>query len=63
VAPYLSGANVVDPHQFMDSLGSARTWSFKNYYLDQYFGEKKLFPGSVVGSMILIALMFLVANL
>jgi ech hydrogenase subunit A len=63
VAPYLSGANVADPHQFMGSLGAARTWSFRNYYIEQYFGEKKLFRGTVAGSMALIALMFLVANL
>jgi ech hydrogenase subunit A len=63
VAPYLSGANVADPHQFMGSLGSARAWSFRNYYLDKYFSEKKLFRGTLAGSMALMALMFLVANL
>jgi ech hydrogenase subunit A len=63
VAPYLSGANVADPHQFMGSMGSARAWSFRNYYIDQYFSEEKLFRGTVAGSMALMALMFLVANL
>jgi hypothetical protein len=44
-------------------LGAARTWSFRNYFIEQYFGEKKLFRGTVAGSMALIVLMFLVANL
>lgn len=63
VAPYLSGANVEDPHQFMGSLGRAREWSFKNYYLDAYFSEEKLFRGTMIGSIGLMVLMFLVEHL
>jgi ech hydrogenase subunit A len=63
VAPYLSGANVADPHQFMGSLGSARSWSFKNYYLNQYFSEEKIFRGSFLGSIALTILMFFVGYL
>jgi ech hydrogenase subunit A len=63
VAPYLSGANVADPHQFMGSLGSVRSWSFKNYYMDQYLSEEKLFRGTVVGSIVLTVLMFFVEHL
>jgi ech hydrogenase subunit A len=63
VAPYLSGANVDDPHQFMGSLGQAREWSFSNYYLDRYFSEEKLFRGTLVGSIGLLVLMFFVEHL
>jgi ech hydrogenase subunit A len=63
VAPYLSGANVADPHQFMGSFGSIQKWSFRNYYMDQYFSEEKLFRGTVVGSIVLGVLMFFVENL
>jgi ech hydrogenase subunit A len=58
VEPYLSGANVTDPHQFMGSFGSARAWSFKNYYIHKYFGEERLFRGAIVGSIVLALLMF-----
>jgi len=58
VKPYLSGANVTDPHQFMGSFGSARDWSFKNYYIHKYFGEERLFRGAIVGSIVLALLMF-----
>lgn len=55
---YLSGANVTDPHKFMDSMGTARDCSFKNYYINKYFSEEKLFPGALVGSIVLLILMF-----
>jgi ech hydrogenase subunit A len=63
VAPYLSGANVDDPHQFMGSLGHAREWSFRNYYLDRYFSEERLFRGTIIGSTGLMVLMFIVEHL
>jgi ech hydrogenase subunit A len=63
VAPYLSGANVDDPHQFMGSFGRPREWSFRNYYLDRYFSEGVLFRGTLVGSIGLLVLMFLVEHL
>ncbi|OEU51486.1 MAG: hypothetical protein BA872_03850 [Desulfobacterales bacterium C00003060] len=58
VEPYLCGANVTDTHQFMGSLGSARDWSFRNCYIDKYFSEEKLFRGALVGSIVLLILMF-----
>lgn len=63
VAPYLSGANVDDPRQFMGSLGYPREWSFRNYYLDRYLSEEKLLRGTLVGSTGLLVLMFLVEHL
>ena len=63
VAPYLSGANVDDPHQFMGSLGQPREWSFRNYYLDRYFSEERLFRGTLIGSIGLLVLMFFVEHL
>ncbi len=63
VEPYLSGANVSDPHQFMGSLGNARQWSFRNYYMGKFFSEEKLFRGSLVGSIALMVLMFVMEKL
>jgi ech hydrogenase subunit A len=56
--PYLAGVNVSDPHKYMGSLGKPRTWWFSNYYIDTYFGERRLFPSTVVVSLVLLAAMF-----
>ena len=63
VDPYLSGANVSDPHEFMSSLGTPRRWAFGNYYIEKFFGEEKLFRGSLVGSIVLMLLMFVMEKL
>ncbi len=57
--PYLGGTNVSDPHKFMGSLGSPRMWWFKNYYIDKYLGEDKLFKATVGVSLLLIVVVFL----
>lgn len=63
VEPYLSGANVSDPHQFMGFRGVARDWSFRNYYIDKYFSEARLFNGTTAASIVLIVLMFFMETL
>jgi ech hydrogenase subunit A len=63
VEPYLSGANVDDPHRFMGSLGTPREWAFHNYYLREFFSEEKLFRGTLIGSIAVILLMFFVEKL
>ena len=60
VDPYLCGANVSDPHEFMGSVGKPRYWWFNNYYLNDYFSEKKL---SVVTNAIAIVLMVILLML
>ena len=63
VEPYLSGANVSDPHQFVGFRGAALDWSFKNYYINKYFSEARLFNGTSVASIVLIVLMFFMETL
>ncbi len=63
VEPYLSGANVDDPHRFMGSMGAPREWSFHNYYIRKFFSEEKLFRGTLVGSIALVVLMFFIEKL
>jgi ech hydrogenase subunit A len=59
VDPYLSGANVTDPHMFMGSLGEERYWWFKNYYLKQYLNEKNITIVTNLLAILLLVLMFL----
>jgi ech hydrogenase subunit A len=56
--PYLAGANVSDPHEFMGSLGTPRAWHYSNYYLAGYFGEKKLLTATTVSALALLTAMF-----
>ncbi len=63
VDPYLSGANVDDPHRFMGSMGAPREWSFHNYYIRKFFSEEKVFRGTLVGSIVLVVLMFFMEKL
>jgi ech hydrogenase subunit A len=60
VKPYLGGVNVGEYDKFIGSLGAPREWSFKNYYLKKFFGEDRLLPGTIVGSIILFIFMFFV---
>jgi len=63
VDPYLSGANVSDPHQFTGFRGAAMDWSFRNYYIHKYFGEERLFNGVSAASFVMMALMFFMETL
>lgn len=60
--PYLGGANVVNPHEFMGSFSAPRGWAFKNYYLERFFGEAVLSRWTIAGSIVLLILMFLVGK-
>jgi ech hydrogenase subunit A len=59
VKPYLAGLNVEDDSQFTGSLGEPRKWTFKNYYLTEFFGEKLLTKPIIGISILLWVLMFL----
>ena len=59
VKPYLAGLNVEDDSQFTGSLGEPRKWAFKNYYLNEFFGEKILTKPIIGISILLWVLMFL----
>ncbi len=43
VSIYLGGANTNEPKRFYGSMGTVHKIYIKNYYMDRYFGENKLF--------------------
>lgn len=57
VEAYMGGANVAQEDQFLDSYGCPRDLVLKNYYLESYFGESKLFDAGVVSCTCLILVM------
>lgn len=60
--PYLAGVNVENKTEFLGSLGSPRSWSFKNYYIEKYFSEQKLLKATILTSLVLWILMFVMEN-
>ena len=60
VEPYLGGANVASPHQFMGSMGKGREWTLGNYYLTGFLGEAKLLGPANAAAIIVMAVMFLI---
>ena len=58
VEPYLGGANVSNPHHFMNSLGKDQGWKLSNYYLEKYFGERRLLlPFNIIAILLTIAML------
>ncbi len=62
VGTYLGGANI-DNITFEGAMSSTQTIELKNYYLQKYFGEDRLFIIGVIVSLTLIFIMFGVAFL
>jgi ech hydrogenase subunit A len=62
VGIYLGGANV-DDVTFEGAMASTQTIQLKNYYLEKYFGEDRLFNVGVLISLTLLCVMFGVAFL
>jgi ech hydrogenase subunit A len=62
VGTYLGGANI-DPITFEGAMASRQTIELKNYYLEKYFGEDRLFIIGVLVSLTLAFVMFGVALL
>jgi len=62
VPPYLSGINVTDPAQFRGSFGAPEAWSFRNYYINKFFGETILTKWTITFSLVLMILMFFVRS-
>lgn len=57
---YLSGRNITNV-TYMDAMGNERSPELKNYYLENIFGERKLFIAGIISSVILISIMIGVA--
>jgi ech hydrogenase subunit A len=60
VGTYLGGANI-DNVTFEGAMASTQTIQMKNYYLEKYFGEDRLFNVGVLISLTLLCVMFGVA--
>jgi ech hydrogenase subunit A len=57
VEPYMGGANTDSSVSFQGSLGEPVTIGMKNYYMDNMFGEAKLFKAGAVLTILFIVLM------
>jgi ech hydrogenase subunit A len=55
---YLAGSNLSEKEKFYGSLGLTRDVTMKSFYLENIFGEDKLFKLGVVSSIVLIIIMF-----
>ena len=60
VGAYLGGANI-DESSFQGAMDAVQPIALKNYYLEKYFGESRLFQAGVFISVTLICIMFGVA--
>ena len=60
VGTYLGGGNI-DTITFEGAMASTQAIELKNYYLERYFGEERLFNAGVFASLTLIFIMFGVA--
>ncbi len=57
---YMSGANAGDDRHFVDAYGGVRPSYLSNWYMDDYFGEKKiLFPSLCLAAGFVTVLMIL----
>ena len=56
---YLSGANLGDDLTFMSSLGQPQAYSLKNWYMERYFGERKMSIIGVLSCSTIIAIAFI----
>jgi len=60
VEAYLSGLNIQDSVHFRDSFNQVRGMGMNNYYLIDYFGEKRLFSKSIITGIVLTLLLLVV---
>jgi len=58
VMSYMGGANAGDDRHFVDSFGEKSSVYFANWYMEDYFGEKKLLrPSILLSSATILVLM------
>ncbi len=60
--PYLGGANVPSSRLFRGADGEERPWRVSIYYLNEFFGEKKIIPPAVVAAIVFLVLLFMQAT-
>jgi ech hydrogenase subunit A len=60
VDAYLGGANIETGTRFRGAAGSIKDMAIKNYYMEKYFGEKKLYRFGILFCFIFLICMFMV---
>ena len=61
VMSYMGGANTGDDRHFVDSFGENKEIYLANWYMDDYFGEKKLLkPSIMISAGVILVLMGIV---
>ena len=58
VLAYMGGDNAGDNVNFIDAVGESKELKVSNWYLENVFGEKKLFtPSLIISTLIIVVLM------
>ena len=58
VPAYLAGANLEKDDEFVGAMNVTQKLELRNYYLDEFFGEKRLFGTGVVITLVVLIVMF-----
>lgn len=61
VTSYMSGVNQGDNRAFVDSFGKSKPLYLTNWYMEKYFGEKRLSIFGIITTAAVIAVIFLMA--
>ena len=61
VSTYMGGANIGDDRNFTDSFGGEKPMYLANWYMEDYFGEKKLLRPSILIAVVLLAVFMIIA--
>ncbi|MCR5675741.1 MAG: NADH-quinone oxidoreductase subunit L [Lachnospiraceae bacterium] len=57
---YVAGVNAGDDRHYIDSFGKSRSLYLANWYMEDYFGEKRLLVPSIMISAVLVILMVII---
>jgi ech hydrogenase subunit A len=58
VGVYMAGENTGDDQSFHAALGKTKETELSNWYMEGFFGEKKLFWAGAIGCAAFIAVIF-----
>jgi ech hydrogenase subunit A len=61
VLSYMSGANAGDDRNFTNSFGAQEKLYLSNWYMENYFGEKKILKPSLVFAAAVIIILMVIA--
>ena len=60
VMSYMGGANTGDDRSFVNSMGEAKRMYLANWYMEDWFGEKKLWKPSIILSAATIIVLLVI---